>query len=71
MVVTSLLKLTGFTNDVRYADLAHQALAQTQPMIAQYPLGYGQWLLALAYMLSKPREIANCGRSRLLGDRPC
>jgi uncharacterized protein len=30
MAVTALLKLAGFTNDVRYVDVAHQALAQMQ-----------------------------------------
>ncbi|MGC9335475.1 MAG: hypothetical protein ACP5JJ_15090 [Anaerolineae bacterium] len=29
-----------------------------QPLMAQYPLGFGQWLQALAYALYKPREIA-------------
>jgi uncharacterized protein YyaL (SSP411 family) len=27
--------------------IAHQALAQMQPMMSQYPLGFGQWLQAL------------------------
>ena len=40
---------------------AHQALAQLQSMMAQYPLGFGQWFQALAYALSKPREIAIVG----------
>jgi uncharacterized protein YyaL (SSP411 family) len=61
MAVTTLLKLAGFTNELRYGDVAHQALAQIQPMMAQYPLGFGQWLQALAYALSKPREIAIVG----------
>jgi hypothetical protein len=61
MAVTTLLKLAGFTNDLRYADIAHQTLAQMQPMMSQYPLGFGQWLQALAYALSKPREIAIVG----------
>jgi uncharacterized protein YyaL (SSP411 family) len=61
MAATTLLKLAGFTNDLRYVDLAHQALAQMQPTMAQYPLGFGQWLQALAYVLSKPREIAIVG----------
>jgi uncharacterized protein YyaL (SSP411 family) len=61
MAVTALLKLAGFTNDLRYADVAHQALADVQGMLAQYPLGFGQWLQALAYALSKPREIAIIG----------
>jgi uncharacterized protein YyaL (SSP411 family) len=61
MAVTALLKLAGFTNDLRYVDIAHQALAQMQPMMSQYPLGFGQWLQALAYALSEPREIAIVG----------
>jgi uncharacterized protein YyaL (SSP411 family) len=61
MAVTALLKLAGFTNDLRYVDIVHQALAQLQPMMSQYPLGFGQWLQALAYALSKPREIAIMG----------
>jgi uncharacterized protein YyaL (SSP411 family) len=61
MAVTALLKLAGFTNDLRYVDIAHQVLAQTQPMMGQYPLGFGQWLQALAYALSEPREIAIVG----------
>jgi uncharacterized protein YyaL (SSP411 family) len=42
-------------------DAALQALAQMQPMMSQHPLGFGQWLQALAYALSKPREIAIVG----------
>jgi uncharacterized protein YyaL (SSP411 family) len=61
MAVTALLKLAGLTNELRYVDIARQALAQMQPMMAQYPLGFGQWLQALAYILSKPREIAVVG----------
>jgi len=61
IAVTTLLKLAGFTNDLRYVDIAHQAMAQMQPMMSQYPLGFGQWLQALAYSLSKPREIAIVG----------
>jgi uncharacterized protein YyaL (SSP411 family) len=30
-------------------------------MMSQYPLGFGQWLQALVYVLSKPREIAIVG----------
>jgi hypothetical protein len=61
MAVTTLLKLAGFTNNLDYADLAHQSLAQMQPMMSQYPLGFGQWLEALSYALSEPREIAIVG----------
>jgi hypothetical protein len=61
MAVTTLLKLAGFTHDLGYVDFAYQALAQMQPMMSQYPLGFGQWLQALAYALSQPREIAIVG----------
>jgi uncharacterized protein YyaL (SSP411 family) len=61
MAITALMKLAGLTNELRYVDIAEQALAQMQPMMARYPLGFGQWLQALAYALSKPREIAIVG----------
>jgi uncharacterized protein YyaL (SSP411 family) len=61
MAATTLPKLAGYTNDLRYVDIAHQALAQVQSMLAQYLLGFGQWLQALAYALSKPWEIAIVG----------
>ena len=61
MPVTTTLKLAGFTNELRTIDIAHQALARIQPMMAQYPLGFGQLLQALTYALSKLREIAILG----------
>jgi uncharacterized protein YyaL (SSP411 family) len=61
VAVTALLKLAGLSNEIRYVDWAHEALAQMQPMMSQYPLGFGQWLQALEYALSKPREIAIVG----------
>ena len=30
-------------------------------MMAQYPLGFGQWLQALSYAISEPKEIAIVG----------
>jgi uncharacterized protein YyaL (SSP411 family) len=74
MAVTTLLKLVGFTNDLCYVDIAHQALAQMQTptgggMMSQYPLGFGQWLQALAYALSRPREIAIVGDSKTADTR--
>ena len=67
MAVTALLKLAGLANKLRYADMAHQALAQMQSLMAQYPLGFGQWLQALAYALSQPREIAIVGDPQAAG----
>jgi uncharacterized protein len=61
MAITVLLKLDGLTNNLRYVDIVHRALVQMQPMMAQYPLGFGQWLQALSYALSQPGEIAIIG----------
>ncbi len=61
LATTVLLKLAGLTNESRYVDIAHEALAQMQPMMSQYPLGFGQWLQALSYTLAKPMEIAIAG----------
>jgi len=36
MAVITLLKLAGFTNDLRYVDIAHRAVPQMQPMFVQY-----------------------------------
>jgi uncharacterized protein YyaL (SSP411 family) len=69
MAVTALLKLAGFTNDMRYVDIAHGALAQIQPMLAQYPLGFGQWLQAMSYALSQPKEIAIVGEPETIETR--
>jgi hypothetical protein len=44
--VTTLLKLAGFTNDPRYVDIAHQAMAQMRPMMAQYST---RWVLASGF----------------------
>jgi uncharacterized protein YyaL (SSP411 family) len=51
MATTVLLKLAGLTNVVRYVDITHEALAQMESMMAQYPLGFRQWLQALAAAL--------------------
>ncbi len=48
MAATVLLKLAGLTNDLRYVDIAHQALAQMQDTLAQHPLRFGQWLQTLS-----------------------
>lgn len=47
----------------RYAELAGRGLVQVQPLLTKYPLGFGQWLIALDYALSHPHEIAYSRRS--------
>jgi uncharacterized protein YyaL (SSP411 family) len=61
MAATVLLKLGGLVVEPRHTELARESLVKMQLMMAQYPLGFGQWLHALAYALSTPREIAIVG----------
>ncbi len=61
MAALGLLRLAGLAVEPRYAELARRSLVQVQPLLAQYPLGFGQWLIALDYALSRPREIAIVG----------
>ncbi len=61
MAALALLQLAGLAVEPRYADLAHAVLAPLQPLLARHPLGFGQWLIALDYALSRPREIAVVG----------
>jgi uncharacterized protein YyaL (SSP411 family) len=61
MAALGLLRLAGLAVEPRYAELARSSLAPMQPMLGRYPLGFGQWLTALDYALSHPREIAIIG----------
>ncbi len=61
MAAFGLLRLAGLAVEPRYAELARRSLVQVQPLLAQYSLGFGQWLIALDYALSHPREIAIVG----------
>jgi hypothetical protein len=61
MAASGLLRLAGLANEPHYAEVARRGLAQVQPLLAQHPLGFGQWLIAQDYALSHPREIAIVG----------
>jgi uncharacterized protein YyaL (SSP411 family) len=61
MAALVLLRLAGLAVEPRYAELAHRSLGPMQPLLAKYPLGFAQWLIALDYALSHPREIAIVG----------
>lgn len=71
MTITALLRPTGLTVDPRYVDVAHQALAQMQSMMAQYRLGFGQWLQEMRYSLSQPKEIGMIGNRDSTDTRLC
>ena len=61
MAAELLLRLAGLAVEPYYTELAHLSLEPMQTMLSQYPLGFAQWLLALDYALSHPREVAIIG----------
>jgi uncharacterized protein len=61
MMVTVLLKLSDLAMVHRYAEVAHENLAAVQDYLVRAPLGFGQWLAAFDYALSRPFEIAIVG----------
>ena len=56
-----LLELARLSHEPRYAELAHASLRAVQPLLARYPLGFGQWLNALDAALATGVEIAIVG----------
>jgi uncharacterized protein YyaL (SSP411 family) len=61
MAALVLSRLAGLAVEPRYLELAQTALGPMQEMLARYPLGFAQWLIALDYVLSHPREVAIVG----------
>jgi hypothetical protein len=61
MAVWDLLRLSQLSVEPWYAEIARSSLRQVQQLLAQYPLGFGQWLTALNYALAETREIAIVG----------
>ena len=62
LAVTVLQKLGALALDTRHAQMLDEALARMQPLMAEHPLGFGQWLQALSFELSRPLEIAIVGQ---------
>jgi uncharacterized protein YyaL (SSP411 family) len=61
MAALALQRLAGLAAEPRYAEIARRSLGAVQPLLARYPLGFAQWLVALSYALAHPREIAIVG----------
>jgi uncharacterized protein YyaL (SSP411 family) len=61
MAATALARLAAFTGDERYREPAEAMLRAIQPAVAQYPSAFGQWLAALTFVVSEPREVALVG----------
>jgi uncharacterized protein len=58
------LKLAAFTGEDRYYRHAEALLGALQPALIQSPLGFAQWLIALDFAASDPKEIAVVGDQR-------
>ena len=61
MAVTVLLRLAAMTGDGRYRDAAERALGLVAGVLARYPGGFGQWLVALDFALADVVEVAVVG----------
>ena len=61
MAAFVLTRLAGLAVELRYAERARRMLEPMQPLLSRYPLGFGQWLIALDQALAPPREIAVVG----------
>jgi uncharacterized protein YyaL (SSP411 family) len=61
MAAWVLPRLAALAVEPRFAELAQHSLESVQPLLAEHPLGFGQWLIALDYALSRGREVAVVG----------
>ena len=69
MTAYTMLRLSGLAMNTQYLERATQSLASMQPMLANHPLGFSQWLNALSYTLAPPREIAIIGDPKSVDTR--
>ena len=61
MAALVLLRLAGLALDPHYLEIAHSMLGGVQNLLARYPLGFAQWLIALDYALAGSRDVALVG----------
>jgi uncharacterized protein YyaL (SSP411 family) len=61
MSTLMLLKLAALTGENQFERIAVRALLSVREHMLQYPLGFGNWLCALDFYLSEPRQIAIIG----------
>ncbi|MBE0430404.1 MAG: thioredoxin domain-containing protein [Dehalococcoidia bacterium] len=60
----ALLKVSRLTGNQRLEEMATASLKAVQGLMARHPLAFGNWLCALDFCLSQPREIAIVGSHR-------
>ncbi len=56
-----LLKLGWLTDNHEFEQIAARALRSVQELMSQHPLGFSNWLCALDFSLSEPRQITLIG----------
>jgi uncharacterized protein YyaL (SSP411 family) len=61
MAAQVLLKLSLYTGDGNYWEVAEKMVASMYGAMAQYPTGFGHWLGAAAFLLGEPQEVAIIG----------
>lgn len=61
LAATALLRLAALSGDWQLADIAEGMLRSVQPILARHPTAFAQWLNALIYLLSEPKEVALVG----------
>jgi len=69
MAALVLQRLAGLAVEPAYADLARHSLRHMQRLLAQHPLAFGQWLIALDYGLAHPREVGIVGDAAAIDTR--
>ena len=62
MAATVLLKLSLYTGEGHYWDVAQDATERMTSFMARYPTGFAHWLCAAAFILGDPREVAIIGK---------
>ncbi|HHX43814.1 MAG TPA: thioredoxin domain-containing protein [Chloroflexi bacterium] len=61
MAALVLARLATLAQEPRYEAVARESVATVRPLMAEYPLGFSQWLIALDYLAAPPVEIAIAG----------
>ncbi|MGB9775441.1 MAG: thioredoxin domain-containing protein, partial [Anaerolineae bacterium] len=61
MAAFVLLRLAALSGKPDLAEEARRSLEEVPMMLARYPLAFGQWLIALDYVLADPWEVAVVG----------
>ncbi|WP_176235635.1 thioredoxin domain-containing protein [Candidatus Hakubella thermalkaliphila] len=61
MAIMVLLKLGRLTDNHKFEQIAARALRSVRELMLQHPLGFSNWLCALDFYLSEPRQIAIIG----------